>query len=165
MAGERTEAPTPKRLKDARQKGNVAKSEELVTIGVLFLAVSGLKMLGPQLWGDMETVLHDGLAHPTSGELTSESAFQMGKDSAWQLIAAMLPLLGLLAIGAVIFNIAQTGLLLSGQGLKPNMNRLNPGSGLKRLISMDGLMRLGKSLFKFTVVSVLPLSSVWVTSV
>jgi flagellar biosynthetic protein FlhB len=76
------------------------------------------------------------------------------KAPAWQLIAAMLPLLGLLAIGAVIFNIAQTGLLLSGQGLKPNMNRLNPGSGLKRLISMDGLMRLGKSLFKFTVVSV-----------
>lgn len=154
MAGERTEAPTPKRLKDARQKGNVAKSEELVTIGVLFLAVSGLKMLGPQLWGDMEKLLHDGLAHQTSGELTSESAFRMGKDSAWQLISAMLPLLGLLAIGGVVLNVAQTGLLLNGNGLKPNMSRLNPGAGFKRLFSMEGLMRLGKSLFKFAVVSI-----------
>ncbi|HNO65642.1 MAG TPA: flagellar biosynthesis protein FlhB [Tepidiformaceae bacterium] len=154
MAGERTEAPTPKRLKDARQKGNVARSDELVTIGVLFLAVAGLKMLGPRLWGDMERLLRNGLAHPASGEMTRESAFQLGKDSAWQMISAMLPLLGLLAIAAIVLNVAQTGLLLSGNGLKPNMNRLNPGSGLKRLVSVDGLMRLGKSLFKFTVVSV-----------
>lgn len=154
MAGERTEAPTPKRLKDARQKGNVAKSEELVTIGVLFLAVAGMKMLGPALWGDMEKLLHEGLAHPTSGELTSESAFQMGKDSAWQLIMAILPLLGLLAIGGVVLNLAQTGLLLNGNGLKPQMSRLNPGAGFKRLFSMEGLIRLGKSLFKFIVVAV-----------
>ena len=154
MAGERTEAPTPKRLKDARQKGNVARSDELVTIGVLFLAVAGLKMLGPRLWGDMEGLLRNGLAHPASGEMTRESAFQLGKDSAWQMISAMLPLLGLLAIAAIVLNVAQTGLLLSANGLKPNMNRLNPGSGLKRLVSVDGLMRLGKSLFKFTVVSV-----------
>ena len=45
MAGERTEAPTPKRLKDARQKGNVARSDELVTIGVLFLAVPFLEAM------------------------------------------------------------------------------------------------------------------------
>jgi len=154
MAGERTEAPTPKRLKDARQKGNVAKSEELVTVGVLFLAVAGLKMLGPQLWGDMENLLRDGLSHPVQGELTSQNAFKLGQGWAWQLISAMLPLLGLLAIGAVVLNVAQTGLLLSGAGLKPNMNRLNPGAGLKRLFSMDGLMRLGKSLFKFAVVSI-----------
>ncbi|MEO8538496.1 MAG: flagellar biosynthesis protein FlhB [bacterium] len=154
MAGEKTESPTPKRLKDARQKGNVVKSDELVTIGVLFLAVAGMKMLGPSLWTSMENILHDGLAHPTSGELTSESAFQMGKDSSWNFIMAVLPLLGLLAISAIVLNVAQTGVLLSGAGLKPQVSRLNPGAGFKKLISMDGLIRLGKSLFKFTVVAV-----------
>jgi flagellar biosynthetic protein FlhB len=153
MAGERTEAPTPKRLKDARQKGNVAKSEELVTIGVLLLAVTALKMLGPALWWDMRDMLHDGLGNPTNQELTRESAFQMGKDSFGRALLAMLPLLGLLAAGAVALNLAQTGLLLSGEGLKPKLNRVNPGAGLKRMFSMDGLMRLGKSLFKFATVS------------
>ncbi len=152
MAGERTEAPTPKRLKDERKKGNVAKSDELVTVGVLLIAVAGLKMLGPALWGDMRNVLHDGLAHPASGELTSESTFQMGKDVSWNLIITLLPLLGLLAIGAVLMNLAQTGLLLSGNGLKPKLTRLNPGSGFKRMLSMEGLVRLAKSLFTFTVV-------------
>lgn len=154
MAGERTEAPTPKRLKDARQKGNVAKSDELVTIGVLFIGVTGLKMLGPSLWADMQNFLHAGLANPTTADLTSESAFQMGKDASWNLIVALLPLLGLLAIGAILMNLAQTGLLLSGNGLKPKLSRLNPGSGFKRLVSLEGLVRLAKSLFKFIVVAV-----------
>ena len=79
MAGEKTEAPTPKRIKDARQKGNVAKSEEIVTIGVLLLAVTTLKMLGPALWGSMADMLREGLGHPTNQELTSESAFQFGR--------------------------------------------------------------------------------------
>lgn len=153
MAGERTEAPTPKRLKDARQKGNVAKSEEVVTIGVLLLAVTAMKMLGPALWWDMRDLLHEGLGNPTNQELTSESAFQMGKEVSGKALLALLPLLGLLAAAAVALNLAQTGLLLSGEALKPKMNRVNPGSGLKRLISLDGLMRLGKSLFKFSAVS------------
>ena len=153
MAGERTEAPTPKRLKDARQKGNVAKSEEVVTIGVLFLAITAMKMLGPELWWDMRDLLHEGLGNPTSQELTRESAFQIGKESFARALMALLPLLGLLAAGAVALNLAQTGLLLSGEPLKPKMNRVNPGAGLKRLVSLDGLMRLGKSLFKFITVS------------
>ena len=153
MAGERTEAPTPKRLKDARQKGQVAKSDEVVTIGVLFLAVAALKMLGPALWSDMQAMLHEGLGNPTSQEMTRESAFQMWKDVGGKALLAMLPLLGLLAAGGVVLNLAQTGLLLSGEGLKPKLNRVNPGAGLKRMFSMEGLVRLGKSLFKFGAVS------------
>ncbi len=153
MAGEKTEAPTPKRIKDARQKGNVAKSEEIVTIGVLLLAVTTLKMLGPALWGSMADMLREGLGHPTNQELTSESAFQFGKSMASQAILMLLPLLGVIAASAVLFNVGQTGLILSGQALKPKFNRVNPGAGMKRLVSMDALVRLAKSLFKFATVS------------
>jgi len=153
MAGERTEAPTPKRLKDARQKGNVAKSDEVVAIGVLFLAVAALKMLGPALWSDMQELLSEGLGNPAGQEMTRESAFQLWKDVSGKALMAMLPLLGLLAAGGVLFNLAQTGLLLSGEGLKPKLSRVNPGAGLKRLFSMEGLARLAKSLFKFGAVS------------
>ena len=153
MAGEKTEAPTPKRLKDARQKGNIAKSDELVQIGVLLLAVAAMKMLGPALWWDMRDMLREGLGNPTNQELTSESAFQMGKDLSGKAILAMMPLLGLLAAGAVVFNVAQSGLLLNGSGLKPKFDQLNPAKGFKRMLGTDGLVRLAKSLFKFAAVS------------
>jgi flagellar biosynthetic protein FlhB len=153
MPGEKTEAPTPKRLKDARQKGQVSKSEEVVSIGVLLVAVLGMRALGPGLWSDMRHLLHDGLANPTRGELTQSSAYALGKDSATHTILALLPFLGLLSLAAIAFNVAQTGFMLTGAGLKPNMNRINPGAGLKRLISIDGLVRLGKSLGKMSIVA------------
>jgi len=153
MAGEKTEAPTPKRLKDARQKGNVAKSEEVVTIGVLLIAITGMKLLGPQLWSDMRNLMLEGLGNPSNQELTPESAFQMGRDVSWAGIRALLPLLGLLSIAGILLNLAQSGLLLSGNGLKPQFSRVNPGAGFKRMFSKEGLVRLVKSLFKFTVVS------------
>jgi flagellar biosynthetic protein FlhB len=154
MAGEKTEAPTQKRIKDARQKGNVAKSEEVVSIGVLLLAVTALKMLGPQLWNDMRDILRNGLGDTTNQELTKESAFALWQSSAEHLLMALLPLLGLLAAGAIVLNVAQTGLLLSGAGLKPNFSRVNTGAGFKPLISVEGLVRLGKALAKFTKVGV-----------
>lgn len=154
MAGEKTEAPTPKRLKDARQKGNVAKSEEVVQIGALLVAVVGIRLLGPNLWWSMRDLLHEGLGNPTHQELTRQSAQQYGRDTFQLALMALLPLLGLIAIAGVLFNLAQTGILLSGNGLKPNFSRVNPGAGLKRMVSVEGLVRLGKSLFKFAVVAV-----------
>jgi len=125
MAGERTEAPTPKRLRDARQKGDVARSDEVVSIGVLLLAVMALRLLGPQLWNDMAAILAQDLGHPVP-ELTRESAQQLARDSAWQMVRALLPLVGILAVAAVALNVVQTGPLLSGSRLKPQLSRVNP---------------------------------------
>lgn len=153
-AGEKTEAPTPKRIKDARQKGNVARSEEVVSIGVLLVAVLGMRWLGPQLWDNMQVFLHEGLGQATSEELTPQAATMMMRHIFLQGLLALLPMLGMLALAGIAFNVAQTGLLLSGQSLKPQFNRVNPGAGLKRLFSMDGLVRLGKSLAKFAIVAI-----------
>lgn len=153
-AGEKTEAPTPKRIKDARKKGNVARSEEVVSIGVLFVAVLGMRFLGPNLWTNLQVFLHEGLGQASGEELTPQAATMMGRHIFTQALMTLLPLLGLLALAAIALNVVQTGLMLSGQSLKPQFKRVNPGSGLKRLLSMDGLVRLGKSLAKFVVVGV-----------
>lgn len=154
MAGEKTEAPTPKRLQDARKKGNVARSEEVVSIGVLFVAVLGMRFLGPALWENLQAFLHEGLGNATAEEMTRSEANAMGRDVFQQALFVLLPLLGLIAMAGILFNLVQTGLLLSGQSLKPQFSRVNPGAGLKRLFSMDGLVRLGKSLAKFAIVGV-----------
>ena len=153
MAGERTEAPTPKRLRDARQKGDVAHSDEVVSIGVLLLAVLALRFLGPQLWNSMAAILAQDLGHPVP-ELTRESAQQLARESAWRMIQALLPLLALLAVAAIALNIVQTGPLLAGARIRPQLSRVNPGAGLKRIVSWDGAFRLVKSLLKFAIVAV-----------
>ncbi|MCL4230619.1 MAG: flagellar biosynthesis protein FlhB [Dehalococcoidia bacterium] len=159
MAGERTEAPTPKRLREARQKGNVSKSQELVSAGVLLAAVLVLRALGPGLWDGLAGVMRDGLANPGSEELTTGSVFAMYRDAGLRTLLLLAPLLGLLAAAGVAFNIAQTGLLLSSSGIQPKLSRINPGAGLKRLLSKDGLVNLVKALAKASAVAVV----VWLT--
>lgn len=152
MAGERTEAPTPKRIRDARQKGDVAHSDEVVSIGVLLLAILALRTLGPRLWNNLEALLAEGLGQPVPA-LTPESAQELGREYAGATLLALLPLLTLIAVAAVALNIVQTGPLLSGNRIRPQFSRLNPGAGLKRIVSAEGLFRLAKSLLKFVIVA------------
>lgn len=154
MAGERTEAPTPKRLREARQRGNVSKSQEVVSIGVLLVAVIGMRMLAPALWENLGGIVRDGLGSHEQQNLTQDWAYDFGQSTGTRVLLALAPLLAMLALAAIALNLAQTGLLLSGQKLKPDINRVNPGSGIKRLISMDGLMNLFKALLKMGIVAV-----------
>ncbi|MBE7520161.1 MAG: flagellar biosynthesis protein FlhB [Thermoflexaceae bacterium] len=159
MAGERTEAPTPKRLREARQKGNVSKSQELVSAGVLLAAVLALRALAPGLWEGLAAMMRDGLAHNSSEELTTGSAFAMYRESGLRVLLLLAPLLGLLAAAGVAFNIAQTGLLLTSSGIQPKLSRVNPGAGVRRIFSRDGLINLLKAMAKATAVAAV----VWLT--
>ena len=159
MSSERTEAPTPKRLQDARDRGEVSKSEEVVSIGVLLVAVIGMRLVGPPLWNGMADMLREGLMNPPAEELTRSSAIGMGKDGATRSILALMPLFTMLALAGIALNVGQSGLILSGAKLKPKLSHINPGAGVKRIISTDGLMNLGKALTKMSVISLV----VWMT--
>lgn len=159
MSGEKTEAPSPKRRQDARKQGNVSRSQEVVSIGVLLAAVLGLRVVGPALWTNLQDMLRDGLAHQTRDDFTQQTALQFGQDAGTRALLALLPLLAVLSIAAIALNVAQTGLLLHGGALKPKLSNLNPAKGIKRIFSMDGLVSLGKSLFKMGVIG----GVVWLT--
>jgi flagellar biosynthetic protein FlhB len=159
MAGERTEAPTPKRLREARQQGDVSKSEELVSVGVLLLAVFALRALGPALWHDLGQILADGLARPSNQELTPGAALALGQDSGMQVLRALAPLFGLLAAAGLVLNVAQTGFVLSTARLRPKLTHVSPATGIKRIVSVEGLIGMVKALVKLGVVTVV----VWLT--
>ena len=63
-AQERTEKATPKRLQDARDKGQVARSRELNSAALVLLGALGLWLLGERVGGAMQALLHDGLSMP-----------------------------------------------------------------------------------------------------
>ncbi|MBA4181008.1 MAG: flagellar biosynthesis protein FlhB [Anaerolinea sp.] len=154
MAGERTEPATPRRRQEARGRGEVAKSDEVVSIGVLLVAVVGMRLAGPAAWQAMGDILREGLMHPPREELTRPAALQLGKDAASKGLLALMPLVTMLALAAVALNLAQSGLILSGAKLKPKLSHINPGAGAKRMVSKEAAVRFAKSLAKMGVVSI-----------
>jgi flagellar biosynthetic protein FlhB len=154
MPGEKTEAPTPKRLREARQRGNVSRSQEVVSIGVLLVAVVGMRLVAHALWNNMANLLREGLGNHQREEFTQQSAFQFGQVTGTRVLLAMAPLFAMLALGAVALNMAQTGLILSSEKLKPKLSHVNPGAGLKRIVSIDGLVNLAKALLKMAIIAI-----------
>jgi flagellar biosynthetic protein FlhB len=159
MAGERTEAPSQKRLRDARQKGNVSKSQEVVSIGVLLVAVVAFRSLGPGMAANLRSLMREDLGHAIRADLTATSSMELFRATGAHVILGLLPLLGLMAFAAIALSVAQTGLLLSGAHLTPKLSNINPGAGFKRIISKDGLVNLVKAIAKMSVISVV----VWMT--
>lgn len=159
MAGERTEAPTPRRLREARQRGNVARSQELVSIGVLLAAVLAMRIVGPGMAGALRSMLSEGLANPQQEDFTTATAMQFGRDAGVRALLALAPLFAILALAGVALNVAQTGFMLSGTGLSPKLNRISPGTGFKRIFSVEGLIGFAKALLKMGVVAIV----VWLT--
>ncbi len=153
MPGEKTEAPTPKRVRDARKRGQVSKSQEIVSIGVLLTAIVGLRLLGPGIGHSMEGMLRDSLVNPTSEDLTAKAANDMGRDWAQRAGLTLAPLMGLLMVAGVALNVGQTGFILSGEKLKPKMSHVNPAQGFKRIFATEGLINLAKALLKMGIVA------------
>jgi type III secretion protein U len=144
--GDKTEKPTPKKLQDARKKGQVPKSKDLTStvelaawLGLLVLAGGWVSQ---QLAGLMDVAL------AAIGQPFETALLQVG-GMAWQVALALfaLMLLPALAVGLVA-EYLQAGPVFSGERLKPKAENLNPVEGIKRMFTMDNLIEVLKSLAK-----------------
>ncbi len=153
MAGEKTEQPTEKKLRDARKKGQVAKSQDL-TQAFLFLAASAaLQMMGLQLVENFREVFAAAYRPEVlKGEFTI--AELMSWPGAWftKLGLTLAPLLVVLAIFAAAAGFLQVRALFSLDVLKPSLNKLNPLEGAKRFVKAKTWIEFGKNVLKFAVV-------------
>ena len=151
---DRTEEATPRRLEEAREKGLVARSEDLSTAIIL---LGGLLVL--RFWGHYPL---EALVQFTRGALGNLDARAMnGSDvcavlggAGLFLFKVMLPVAGALLVIALVANVVQTGFLFSTEPLTPKLQRLNPAEGMKRLVSRRGLVRLAAGLLKVAVVGI-----------
>ncbi|HHX43208.1 MAG TPA: flagellar biosynthesis protein FlhB [Chloroflexi bacterium] len=150
---ERTEAPTPHRIAEARRKGQIARSTEINTA---LLLLAGFWMLGP-----MAQRLASELAHMTrecftwplaQEELTVSGLLHGGLGVGLRFGLLLAPFVGVLMVTGIGANVLQTGLFFSFAGLKPNLSKLNPLSGLQRIVSKQGVIELAKASLKIAVV-------------
>ncbi len=151
MAEERTEAATPKRRAEARKRGQSARSHDLTTAAVLLAGIYGLKLLATETAGRLRDLLVGNVL--ALGRFDKDAPLTAGGNALGLLVSVLPPLLGLMAVTAVLVSVVQGGFVFAPGLLSPKFERVNPFSGAKRIFSMQGLMTSGKTLAKFAVVA------------
>jgi type III secretion protein U len=152
-SGNKTEQPTPKRLRDARRDGDVPKSKDLsqtVTTLVWTLLLAGLGGFAADRIGGLLDFAW------TQTDLASPTAMRDVGFAALKTFAllTLLPL-GIVALCGVLADFLQVGALFAPKRIVPQGSRLNPAAGVKRMFSADNLFELAKSVFKTLLLSAL----------
>lgn len=163
-AGEKTEQPTDKRLRDARRKGQVAKSHDLSSAVLLLAAVAVLWIASGYMGGWLQHAMAEqlDLAGSFKGELTQEVALGALGSGTKALLLALAPLFGILVVVGVLVNYFQVGSVFSFEPVKPNANKLNPAEGFKqKFLKSRPYIELGKTAVKLVVACVVVGAVLW----
>jgi len=147
---DRTEAATPRRLQKAREQGQVPLSREVPALAVLASIALVLMMWAPSAARDMVERLSGFLAQTDRIDLSDGGRAAIFGAGAATLRMAAPFVLAALAFGAAAV-LLQTRGQLNTRALRPDLSRLSPLSGIRRLISLDSLVETGKSLVKLAV--------------
>lgn len=163
-AQEKTEQPTPKRLADAKRKGQVPRSRELNTMTVMLVGAAAMLLMGGWMMQGLQGLMVERLA--AAGQLGAASADPVAvlADSIGDAVRLVLPLMGILIVAAVAGPAMLGGAVFSAEAARPKFDRLNVLKGLKRIFSAQGLMELFKTLLKFAVLSGITLALLWTLS-
>lgn len=153
-AGEKTFAPSAKRLRDATAKGDVLRSKELATAVAVLAGLAALVATGPWLLAGMEEAMRAGVSFDKA-DLARFTPLTM-------VVLAMKAVLPpVLVIGLVVLAATIASQLAFGEGrwiganLAPKGSRINPLAGLKRMFGVHGLIELGKGLLKIGLLGAL----------
>lgn len=145
---EKTEPASPFKLEEARRKGSVAKSVEVNTFlavcaGVLFLITTGMIFIE-------NTLALCSRLFASAGQISFETRSLVDLAGVWSGdgVAVMAPLVALVMVVAIVGTFVQIGPVFSFFPLKPDIKRLNPVAGFKRIFSQKLLYELLKSLVK-----------------
>lgn len=149
---EKTEEPTPKRLQDAKKKGQIARSRELNTMAITLIGGIALVAMSGSMGKELSGIMSDNFVIPR-GEMFDPMAMIRRLVGSMQGALLMLaPFFAVVVAVAVLSSVALGGVAFSGETLVPKLSKLNPLKGLKKLFSLKGLVELTKALAKFLLV-------------
>ena len=144
--GEKTEMPTPKKLRDARQKGQVCTSKDVVSTAILLVMLAVTGAVAVMLTDDVSELLKFiGLR---IGENDIPAVRESGKLALIIMIKHSFLFAVLAAVTGVVANAVQIGFLFTLDPLKPDLKKLNPAEGAKKIFSMKNLFEFCKNVLK-----------------
>lgn len=154
---EKTEEPTAKRKKEAREKGQVPKSTELNSAVVLLFGFVCLKSFGIKLYTSMlEIITLTFEVYMYKEDLfTTGGVISLATDLALLFFSAMLPIFGIVLLAGVISNMMQSGLLFTTETIKPKFSNISPAKGIKQMFSLKQIAEFfSKTLVKVVIVGI-----------
>lgn len=149
---EKTEQPSQRRIDQARERGQVARSRELSTFAVLLAGGGVLWFMGSTVTQSMVQLLREGLV--LDREMVYDSALMTPRlyELAMDALIAFLPFLLAVLLAAALSPLLLNGWLFSVEALQPKLSKLNPIAGLGRMFSRTALVELVKALAKAALV-------------
>jgi flagellar biosynthetic protein FlhB len=158
---DKTEDPTQKRLDDAHDRGDVAKSQEINTWFVIAGATLVLSTFSGSIGGGIMMPLRNLIANSWMIHADGPGLLALAQSLEYALIAALgVPLL-LLALAAIAGNMIQHRLVWSGESLKPKLSKISPGAGAKRVFGKQAAANFAKGLFKVITLGAVMTAILW----
>jgi flagellar biosynthetic protein FlhB len=153
--GDKTLDASEHKLREARGRGQVAVSREGAAVGTMLACLVGVLLLGAQMAARVGTLLVPFLDQPEQFQnLTPQGVQAIFEAGGMALCLAVLPCFGLLMAGGFLPYLLQGSITVSGQRIAPNLARISPMAGLKRLVNRKGLFEFAKSLLKVAAIGV-----------
>jgi flagellar biosynthesis protein FlhB len=149
---DKSEEPTEKRLRESREKGQLARSRELSTVAVTLGGIGGLLASGGGLAQTLMAMMQGTFELSRETLLDEGAMVRLLMGSGLMALEAIMPLLIALLIASIVGQVALGGWLFSAKAMAPKVSRMNPAAGLKRMFSTKALVELLKALGKFLVV-------------
>lgn len=145
--GDKTEAPTPKRLREARENGELLRSREFATALVILAGVGWLSFAGPSLVAALKGMLAASFSFDRADIDNFEPA-RVLYSTGWRLAPSLGTLFAVAMAAAILSQGALGALNFNGGLMAPKWSRVDPGAGIKRIFGPQGWIELGKSLLK-----------------
>lgn len=149
-AGEKTEAPTPKRKRKAVEEGQLLKSKDFGTALVVLLGCAWMAFFGGSMIAACKSVMTQSLAFGRA-DVEAFEPWRPLAEAGWKLLLPLGSLFAVAVAGAILSQAALGSFGWNNKVLMPKASRLNPGAGLKRIFGPTGWIELGKSLLKMVL--------------
>jgi len=145
---ERTEPASPRKLEQAREQGNVARSRELATFAILLACVGVVAVMGLYMYQGLGGIMRNALNFDTADVANPGMMMRNLHDAVVDGLMVYLPISIAVVIAAVVGNLLVSGWVFSSQAFEPNFSKLDPISGIARMFSRQSLVELIKTILK-----------------
>ncbi len=158
---DKTEEPTQKKLREAREKGQVAQSREVNTWVMLFTSALVFVYLGGWTSNQITDMIKQFIAQPENFSTDPYALRDVMSKAGQELFKILVIPLGALFLAALACGVLQTGFVLSAESLKPNLEKLNPLKGAKRVFGGRAWLEFAKASFKMILVGSVASAILW----
>ncbi len=149
---EKTEQASEKRLRESREKGEVASSRDLSAALITLIVTATLLSMHSWIGTQMRLIMRAGLVHSRQALFDESTMGHTLATTGFLALKMLAPVLGAALLATFIAPVLMGGFVFSIKALAPKPEKLNPLEGLKKMVSMNGLVELGKSLLKVILV-------------